>query len=187
MNPSAEDIARAIERVNAEAVIVLPNNKNITLTAAQAGKLVKDKKVGVVPTKNIPQGVACLVAFDNTAPIDENIEAMTEATESVHCGQITQAVRDTTLEGKKIKEGDFLCIFNGDIALVKKDQKTAARALIDHMLKSGGDIVSIFHGEGTTAAEAEALGAYVTKKYPAAELEIYDGGQPIYGFILSVE
>ncbi|MCL2223904.1 MAG: DAK2 domain-containing protein [Defluviitaleaceae bacterium] len=187
MNPSAEDIARAAERVNADYVIILPNNKNITLTASQAGKLVKGKKTGVAATKNIPQGVACLVAFDNTASPEENLEAMNEAMEVAHCGQITQAVRDTVLDDKKIKEGDFLCIYDGDIALVKRNLKTAARALVDHMLKNGGDIVSIFHGEGATAKDAEELGEYVTKKYPQVELELYDGGQPIYSFILSVE
>jgi len=187
MNPSADDIARAVERVNADFVIILPNNNNITLTAKQAGKLVKNKKTDVAPSKNIPQGVACLVAFDNTASPEENLEAMNEAMEAVHSGQITQAVRDTVLEGKEIKEGDYLCIYNGEIELVEHDLKSAARSLVDHMLKDGGDIVSIFHGEGATAQDAEELGAYVSEKYPSTELEIYNGGQPIYGFVLSVE
>lgn len=186
MNPSAEDISRAIERVNADAVIVLPNNKNITLTAAQAGKLVK-KPVHVVATKNVPQGVACMIANDETAEIAENIEGMNEAMEAVHCGQITQAVRDTVLDGKDIKEGDFLCIHDGEIALVKKSLQAAAHALVDHMLKDGGDIVSIYHGEGATAKAAEELGEYVAKKHPDVEYEVYDGGQPIYGFVISVE
>ncbi|MCL2198351.1 MAG: DAK2 domain-containing protein [Defluviitaleaceae bacterium] len=188
MNPSAEDIARAIERVNAENIIVLPNNKNITLTAAQAGKLVKNKKVHVIATKSIPQGVACMVAnAGGVSSIEENIEGMNEAMEAVHSGQITQAVRDTVLDGKEIKEGDFLCIYDGDIALVKKDMKTATRALADHMLKGGGDIVSIYHGEGATEKMAEELGKYIAKKHPQMELEIYNGGQPLYSFILSVE
>ncbi|MCL1862901.1 MAG: DAK2 domain-containing protein [Defluviitaleaceae bacterium] len=188
MNPSAEDISRAIERVNAENIIVLPNNKNITLTAAQAGKLVKDKKVHVIATKSIPQGVACMVAnAGSVTSIEENIDNMNEAMEAVHSGQITQAVRDTVLDGKKIKEGDYLCIYDGDIALVKKDIKLASRALADHMLKGGGDIVSIYYGEGATEEMAQELGAYINKKYPQMELEIYNGGQPLYSFILSVE
>jgi hypothetical protein len=187
MNPSAEDIARAIERVNAETVIVLPNNKNITLTASQAGKLVKNKNVSVVPTKNIPQGVSCMVANDETAELDDNLAGMNEAMEVVHSGQITQAVRDTVLDGKKIKEGDFLCIYDGEISLVKKSLQSAAKALIDFMLKDGGDIVSIYHGEGASASSAEELGDYIGKKFPMTELEIYDGGQPLYSYILSVE
>ena len=187
MNPSAEDIARAAEKVNADFVIILPNNKNITLTAEQAGEFVKGKKTGVAPSKNIPQGISCMVAFDGTAAPEENIAAMMEAMEHVHSGQITCAVRDTNLDGKEIKEGDFLCIYDGEIELVERDLQTAAHALIDHMMKDGGDIVSIFHGEGATAADANALGAYVSEKYPGAELEIYDGGQPIYSLILSVE
>jgi hypothetical protein len=187
MNPSAEDIARAIERVNAENVIVLPNNKNITLTASQAGKLVKNKSVSVVPTKNIPQGVSCMVANDETAPIDENVANMKEAMEAVHSGQITQAVRDTVLNGKKIKEGNFLCIYDGEIEMVKNSLQAAAKALIDFMLKNGGDIVSIYHGEGASEKSAEELGEYISKKFPMTELEIYNGGQPLYSYILSVE
>ncbi|MDR0272817.1 MAG: DAK2 domain-containing protein [Clostridiales bacterium] len=187
MNPSADDIVRVIDRLNAENIIVLPNNKNITLTASQAARLAKNKNVHVVPTKSIPQGVSCMVANDETAEITDNIAGMTEAMEAVHSGQITQAVRNTVLDGKKIKEGDYLCIYDGDIALVKKDLQSAARALIDHMLKDGGDIVSIYHGEGASAESAEELGAYLGEKYPMTELEIYDGGQPLYSYILSVE
>lgn len=187
MNPSAEDIARAIERVNAKTVIVFPNNKNITLTASQAGKLVKNKNVRVVATKSLPQGVACMVANTDTASIEDNLEGMNKAMEAVHSGQITQAVRDTTLDGKKIKESDFLCIYDGDIVLTKKNLKTAARALIDYMMKDGGDIVSVYHGEGANAETAEELGKYVGKNYPSAELEIYNGGQPLYCYIISVE
>jgi DAK2 domain fusion protein YloV len=187
MNPSAEDIARAADRVNADFAIILPNNKNITLTAEQAGVLVKGKKTGVAPAKNIPQGVGCMVAFDNTASPEENLAAMGEAMEAVHSGQITQAVRDTVLDGKEIKEGDYLCIYNGEIELVQPDLHSAARSLMDYMMRDGGDIVSIFHGEGVTPQDANSLGAYVSERYPSVELEIYDGGQPIYGFILSVE
>ncbi|MCL2357237.1 MAG: DAK2 domain-containing protein [Defluviitaleaceae bacterium] len=186
MNPSAEDIARAIDRVNAETVIVLPNNKNITLTAEQAGKLTK-KSVRVVPTKNVPQGVACMVANDESADIQANIDGMNEAIEAVHCGQITKAVRDTVLNGIDIKEGDFLCIYDGEIAFVRKSLQSAARALADHMLKPGGDIVSVYHGEGATADSAEKLGEYIAQKHPDIEFEVYDGGQPIYSYVMSVE
>jgi len=187
MNPSAEDIAVAIERVNAETVIVLPNNKNIVLTASQAGKLAKNKKVHVVPTRSIPQGVACVVANSDTISLEDNLAGMNEAMEAVHSGQVTKAVRDTVLDGHTIKEGDFLCIYDGDIVLVKNDMMGAAQALADHMMEGGGSIVSIYHGEGATEADAQGLSEYVTKTYPASEVEIYDGGQPLYSLIISVE
>jgi DAK2 domain fusion protein YloV len=191
MNPSAEDIAHAISRVNAENVIILPNNKNILLTAEQAGKLSKktapDKAVHVLQTRSVPQGVACLVASSDALSIQHNLEEMTEAMEAVHSGQITQAVRDTVLDGKEIKQGDFLCIYDGDIVLVENDLQYAAKALINYMLKNGGDIVSIFHGEGATPENAQELAAHVSQNYPTAEVEVYDGGQPLYSYILSVE
>ena len=187
MNPSAEDIAKAVERVNAENVIVLPNNKNIILTAEQAGELVKDKKVHVVPTLSIPQGVSCMVSNSDMGSIEDNIAGMKEAMAAVHSGQITHAVRDTVLDGKKIKEGDFLCIYDGDIVMVKKELKTAARALVKHMIEQGGELVSIYHGEGATAKDAAKLAAHINDNYPDAEVEVYEGKQPLYSYILSVE
>lgn len=187
MNPSAEDIARAVDRVNAENVIVLPNNKNIILTAQQAGNLVKGKTVHVVPTLSIPQGVSCMVVNSDTISIEDNMAGMKEAMEAVHSGQITHAVRDTVLDGREIKEGDFLCIYDGEIVLVKKCMETAARGLMEYMLDQGGSLVSIFHGEGTTEENANGLAEHIAKKYPDAEVEVYEGGQPLYSYILSVE
>ena len=187
MNPSAEDIVRAIERVNAENIIVLPNNKNIILTAQQAGEMTDGKKVHVLPTMSVPQGVSCLISNSESDSIENNIEGMKEAMEAVHSGQITQAVRNTVLDGREIKEGDFLCIYDGDIALVEKSMVTAARALMDYMLEQGGSLVSIYHGEGTTTQAAEELAEYIGEKYPDAEVEVYEGKQPLYSYILSVE
>jgi len=187
MNPSAEDIAKALERVNAETVIVLPNNKNITLTAEQAGKLTRVNNVHIIPTLSIPQGVACLVANSDTISLKENLEGMKAAMEAVHSGQITHAVRDTVVDNLTIKEGDFLCIYDGDIVLTGKDIQSAAKKLVDYMLKPGGDIVSIYYGEGTTKKSADSLATYIGKKYPLAEVEVYEGKQPIYNYILSVE
>jgi len=187
MNPSAEDIAGAIEAVNAESVIVLPNNKNIILTAQQAGKIAGKKSVNVMPTRSIPQGIACVIANSDTISLEENLAGMNEAMEAVHSGQVTQAVRDTVLDGHNIKEGDFLCLYDGDIALVKDNLKTACEALADYMLDKGGDIVSIYHGEGATGEFAAELGEYVSGKYPMAEIEVHDGGQPLYSVIISVE
>jgi len=187
MNPSAEDISKAIERVNAENIIVLPNNKNIILTAQQAGKLIKGKAVHVVPTLSIPQGVSCMVSNMGDGDIEENIAGMKEAMEAVHSGQITHAVRDTVLDGREIKEGDFLCIYDGEIVLVEKTMDAAARALVDYMLDKGGSLASVYHGEGTTAEAAEDLAMYIGEKFPQVDVEVYDGKQPLYSYILSVE
>jgi len=186
MNPSAEDIAKAIDRVNAETVIVLPNNKNIILTAQQAGEFTS-KKVEVMPTLSIPQGVACLVANADTIDLEDNLEGMKEAMQAVHSGQITCAVKDTVLDGRTIKDGDYLCIYDGEIVLVEKDLQGASRALANYMLTIGGDIVSIYHGEGANSEMANDLAQFISKKFPLTEVEIYEGKQPLYSYILSVE
>jgi hypothetical protein len=187
MNPSAEEIAQAIALVNAERVIVLPNNKNIVLTARQAAKLTKDKEVHVMATLSIPQGMACMVVNSDTIPLEDNLAAMEAAMEAVHCGQITTAVRDTVLDGHTIKEGDILCLYDGDIALVEEGLQTGAEALAGYMLDKGGDIVTLYYGEGATAQSADALAGYITQKYPHCEVEVYEGKQPLYSYILSVE
>jgi hypothetical protein len=187
MNPSTEDIAQAISMVNAERVIVLPNNKNIVLTAKQAAKLVKDKEVHVVATLSVPQGMACMVVNSDTIPLEDNLSAMQEAMEAVHCGQITQAVRDTVMDGFTIQEGDILCLYDGDIVLVEKRMQNGVKALADYMLEKGGDIVTLYYGEGSTAESAEEFAAYITSKYPHCEVEVYEGKQPLYSYILSVE
>jgi len=187
MNPSTEDIAKAIERVNAEHVIVLPNNNNIILTAKQAAELVTDKIVHVLPTMSIPQGIACVMYNSDTISIEENLEALAEAMAAVHSGQITEAVRDTNLDGHEIKTGDILCIYDGDIALVEKDMQSAAKALASYMLSFGGDIMTVYTGEGVTLEQGEALAEYVKIAHPDCEVEVYEGKQPLYGFILSVE
>ncbi|MCL2202649.1 MAG: DAK2 domain-containing protein [Defluviitaleaceae bacterium] len=187
MNPSTEDIVQAIAKVNAQRVIVLPNNKNIVLTAQQAAKLTTDKEVRVMATLSIPQGMACMVANSDTISLEENLAGMKEAMEAVHCGQITRAVRDTVMDGHTILEGDILCLYDGDIVIVEKFLHRGAKALADYMLERGGDIVTLYHGEGATAETATELSAYIAKKYPHTEVEVYEGKQPLYSYILSVE
>ena len=187
MNPSTEDIAAGIERVNAETVIVLPNNKNIILTAEQAAEIVSNKSVKVMATRSIPQGIACVVANSDTISLEDNLTGMIEAMEAVHSGQVTRAVRDTVLDGHNIKEGDFLCLYDGDIALVKECLDTASKALAEYMCERGGEIVSIYFGEGTDETFAMELSQFVTEKYPMAEVEVHNGGQPLYSIIMSVE
>jgi len=187
MNPSTEDIAKAISQVNAEQVIVLPNNKNIILTAQQAAELATDKIVHVLPTLSIPQGVACVMYNSDTISIEENLEALAEAMAAVHSGQITEAVRDTALGVHSIKTGDILCIYDGEIALVEQGIQEGARALADYMLGFGGDIMTVYAGEGITIEQAEVLAEYVRGAYPSCEVEVYEGKQPLYSYILSVE
>ena len=187
MNPSTEDIAKAIESVNAEHVIVLPNNKNIILTAKQAVELVTNKTVHVLPTLSIPQGIACIMYNSDTISIEENLEALTESMSAVHSGQITEAVRDTILDGHDIKTGDILCIYDGEIALVEKDTQSAAKALASYMLSFGGDIMTVYTGEGVTLDQGESLANHIKIAYPDCEVEVYEGNQPLYGYILSVE
>ncbi|MCL2404671.1 MAG: DAK2 domain-containing protein [Defluviitaleaceae bacterium] len=187
MNPSTDDIAKAIARVNAEHVIVLPNNKNIILTAQQAAELVTDKTVHVLPTMSIPQGVACVMYNSDTIPLDDNLAALAEHMAAVHSGQITEAVRDTILDGHEIMTGDALCLYDGQIVLVEKNIKDAARALASYMLNISGDIMTIYAGEGVTMNDAEELAEYIRSAYPSCDVEVYEGKQPIYGYILSVE
>ena len=188
MNPSTEDIATAIGRVNAEHVIVLPNNKNIILTAQQAAELVADKTVHVLPTLSVPQGVACVMYNSDTINLEDNLKALAGYMAAVHSGQITEAVRDTVLDGREIKTGDILCLYDGDIALVEKGGvQQAAQALADHMLSFGGDIMTVYVGEGITMENAEKLAEYVRATHPSCEVEVYEGKQPLYNYILSVE
>ena len=187
MNPSTEDIAKAIERVNAEQVIVLPNNKNIILTAQQAAELVTDKVVHVLPTKSVPQGIACVMYNSDTISIEDNLQALAGYMEAVHSGQITEAVRDTVLDGREIKTGDILCLYDGDIALVEEDVQTAGLALADYMLGFGGDILTIYTGEGVAMEQAEELAECVREDHPDCDVEVYEGKQPLYSYILSVE
>ena len=187
MNPSAEEIAAAIDKVNAETVIVLPNNKNIILTAQQAAKFTTKKKVEVVPTRSIPQGIACVIANSDTISFAENLENMKEAMEATHSGQVTMAVRNTVLDGKEIKEGDFICIYDGEIALAEKSLESAANALAEHMLGFGGEIVSIYYGKDVGEDAAIRLGEHINGSFPDAEVEVYSGGQSLYSYILSVE
>jgi DAK2 domain fusion protein YloV len=188
MNPSAEDIAEAINAVNAEHVIILPNNKNIILTAEQAVHLIQPgKAVHVIPTRSIPQGVSCLVSFVDSGDIASTLDEMNEAIKNVHCGQVTVAVRDTVIDGRNIKEGEFLCIYDGDIVFTRTELQAAAKAMSDYMLNKGGDVVSVYYGDGVAEDMAEEISGHITKANPSCEVELYNGMQPIYNYIISVE
>jgi len=187
MNPSTETFLSAIDAVNAENVIILPNNKNIILAAQQAAALYKGKKVYVLSTKSIPEGVTALVSYMPEFDVEENIKQMESAMSVIKTGQITYAVRDTNLDGKKIKENDILCILEGKIEHVEKNVVKGAIKLAETMLKGDPDLISIYYGEGQTKENAVEIAAYIQEKSPDCEIDIIDGGQPLYYYIIAAE
>ncbi|MCR5610074.1 MAG: DAK2 domain-containing protein [Lachnospiraceae bacterium] len=187
MNPSTEDMLNAIENVNAENIFILPNNGNIILTAQQAKSIVEDKNILVVPTKNVPQGITSLITFIPDMSAEENLDAMTEAIGNVKSGQVTYAVRDTNMDGKEIKQGDIMGIGDKVIQSVGSDINTVTAELIDSLVDSASELISIYYGADIIKEAAEELLAAVSAKYPSLEVELNYGGQPIYYYVLSVE
>lgn len=184
MNPSTEDILKSIDSVNAKNIYVFPNNKNIILAAEQAKEL-SEKNVIVIPTKSIPQSVSAILAFDEDASCEENTEEMTEITEGVKTVQTTEAVRDTTIDGTEIKKGDILGIIDGKI---KKTGKTDVEVLLeclDEMVDDESGIITVFCGEGS--GDTQNLSDILSEKYDDCDISVYDGNQPVYTFIASVE
>lgn len=187
MNPSTEDMLNAISKVNAETVYIFPNNKNIILAANQARDLTEDKKIVVVPTKTVPQGITAMISFVPEKSAEENAEVMEEAISKVHTGQITYAVRDTRLDDKEIHEGDIMGIGDKGILAVGGNKEEVAEATIAAMMSDEAEVISIYYGADTSEESAEALAASVEELYPDCEVEINRGGQPIYYYIISVE
>jgi len=187
MNPSTEDVLNAIEQVNAKTVFVLPNNKNIILAANQAASICEEKNVIVIPTKTIPQGITALVNFIEEQPAHENEERMNQEIALVKTGQVTYAVRDTEIDDKEIHQGDYMGLGDKTILSVGRDKKQTTQEMIDAMIDDDTGIVSIYYGEEAKEEEAEELSGYITEKYPHVEVEIHEGGQPIYYYIISAE
>lgn len=186
MNPSTEDFVRAIEKVNAERIIILPNNSNIIMAAEQATQII-DTPAVVVPTKTIPQGISALIAFDPTADLEENKSQMTESIASVKSGQVTYSIRDSKFGGVEIKEGDFIGILEKDIVASDANMHTVAEQLIAAMLDEDSSVLTIIYGEGATEESSEQLAEYAKTNYPNVEVEVHYGGQPVYSYIFSVE
>lgn len=187
MNPSTEDMLNAIDHVNADNIFILPNNKNIVLAANQAASLVEDKKIIVIPTKTIPQGITALINFIPDQSAEENAERMTEELENVKTGQVTYAVRDTVIDDKEIKQGDYMGIGDKSILAVGKDIKSTTEDMVAEMVDEESAIICIYYGEEVTEEDANALDAALEEKYPEVEVEIHFGGQPIYYYVISVE
>ncbi|MBT2687992.1 DAK2 domain-containing protein [Bacillus sp. ISL-47] len=186
MNPSTEDIVKAIKEVNAKKVIILPNNKNIIMAAQQAAEVTEEDAV-VVPSKTVPQGMAALLAFNPSADLGQNEEGMTDALQHVKTGQITFAVRDTSIDGLEIEKDDFMGIADGKIVVKNKDRVQSAKELLDQMIDDDTEILTILKGEDVAEEEVDALISYVEEKYEDVEVEVHDGKQPLYSFIFSIE
>lgn len=187
MNPSTEDMLNAIEHVNAKTVFILPNNKNIIMAANQAVDLVEDKQIIVIPTKTIPQGITALVNYIPDHSAEENKEQMMAEIENVKTGQVTYAVRDTEIDGKTIKQNDFMGIGDKSILSVGTDLKATTLEMVDAMVDEDSAIVSIYFGSDSDEYSANELAAAIEEKYPDVEVEVNDGGQPIYYYVISVE
>lgn len=187
MNPSTEDVLDAISKVNAETVFVFPNNKNIILAANQAAEIEEEKQVIVIPTKTIPQGISALISFDETATAEANQAGMEDAITAVKSGQVTYAVRDTSIDGKEIKTGDYMGIDDAGIQAVGQDITEVVKDLIGAMADEDSELLSIYYGSDVEEEKANALVEAVQAAYPDFEVEAHAGGQPIYYYILSLD
>lgn len=187
MNPSTEDMLEAIDKVNADHIFILPNNTNIIMAANQAATLVEDKEIIVLPTKTIPQGITALVNFIPDYSVEENKDTMMAEIENVKTGQVTYAVRDTEIDGKTIKQNDYMGIGDKSILSVGQDLKATTLEMVDEMVDEDSAIVSIYYGEDVSEEAAEEIAAVIEEKYPDVEVEINNGGQPIYYYVISVE
>lgn len=187
MNPSTEDFVQAIEKINADTVFLFPNNKNIILAAEQAVHLVKDRKVVVIPSKTVPQGIGALIAFEEGAAPEENKETMLEAMAAIKSGQVTYAVRDTQFEGKTIKTGDIIALDESKILAVAGDVDTAVEELAAALVDEDSEIITLYYGEDVQSEAAEQAAELLREKYPAADVAVQFGGQPLYYYLISVE
>ncbi|WP_144509681.1 DAK2 domain-containing protein [Bacillus sp. FJAT-22090] len=186
MNPSTEDIVKAIEAVGAERVLILPNNKNIIMAAEQAAEVL-GIEAAVVPTKTIPQGMAAILAFNAQATVENNQKNMTSAFEHVKTGQVTFAVRDTSIDGVEIKKDDFMALAEGKIILSNPSREVSATSLAKALIDEDAEIVTIIYGEGVSEDEANNFAAFIEEQFEEVEVEVYNGKQPLYPYILSVE
>ena len=187
MNPSTEDMLTAIDNVNADHVFILPNNSNIIMAANQAAALVEDKEIIVIPTKTVPQGITAVINFSPDASAEDNKETMIEEIGNVKTGQVTYAVRDTEIDGFEIRENDYMGIGDKSILAVGTDMNTVTIEMLEKMIDEDSAMVSIYFGSDSSEEAAAEIAAAVEEKYPDVDVEINDGGQPIYYYVISVE
>ncbi len=187
MNPSTEDMLNAIDKVNADTIYILPNNKNIILAAQQAKQLTEDKNIVVIPSKTAPQGITALINYVQGQPAQDNADRMTAEMQNVKSGQVTYAVRDTIIDDKEIKEGNIMGIGDSGIMAVGEDISETTKGLIDAMMDEDAELISIYYGQDIDEETAQALADDVEEAYPDCDIELQCGGQPIYYYIVSVE
>jgi DAK2 domain fusion protein YloV len=187
MNPSTEDILNAADKVSADVIYVLPNNKNIILAAQQAASIIEGKQLIVIPSKTIPQGITAMVNFEMSRNAEENTQCMIDSMETVSTGQLTYAVRDTSIDGKEIKKGDIMGLGDQGLSAVGKKIDQTLLEMLDTMIDEESELISIYYGEDIKEEEAEKVASKIEKKYPDVDIEVQEGGQPIYYYIVSVE
>ena len=187
MNPSTEDMLNAIDKVNADTIYILPNNKNIILAAEQAKHLTEDKEVVVIPSKTIPQGIAAIINFMPDKSVADNTAAMEEGMAAVKSGSVTYAVRDTSIDGKEIRENDMMGIGDTGILAVGPELIDTTLELIDCLTDEDSELISLYYGADVSEEDADLLAEMIAEKYPEVEVEVNAGGQPIYYYLLSVE
>ncbi len=187
MNPSTEDILEAADKIAAKTIFVLPNNGNIILAAQQAASIVEDKKIVVIPSKTVPQGITAMIGFEASRSAEENTESMTEAMSAVKTGQVTYAVRDTSIDGKAICKDDILGLADHGLAAVGKEIDATVLEMIGTMVDEDSELISIYYGADVTAEDANKLSAAVEEQYPDVDVELQEGGQAVYYYIVSVE
>ena len=187
MNPSTDDILHAIDAVPAETVFVLPNNKNIVMAAEQAVPLCEGKTVVIIPTKTVPQGISAMLAFDEGSDTETNRECMVDAAANVRTGQVTYAARNSDFGGKKIKQGEYLSLYESKLCSNSKKLDDATKKLVREMCRTDCSFINIIYGEDMTEEDAARVEKMFQKEAPDAEITIIPGGQPVYYFILSAE
>lgn len=187
MNPSTEDILNAAEQVNARQIFIFPNNKNIILAAEQAARLEEEKKIYVVPSKTVPQGITALINFTPDLSAQENLDNMIQEMKGVRTGQITYAVRTTAIDGMEITEGDMIAIGDKGMLAVEKTIPEAALKAMEAMIDEDAELVTLYYGEDVSQKDAQSLLEQAQERFPEVEIELQDGGQPVYYYLISVE
>lgn len=187
MNPSTEDFVKAIEKVNAKNVFIFPNNSNIVLAATQASQVVTDSNVVVIPSKNIPQGMVSCMMFNPEASLEENKAEMEEALKNVKEGEVTYSIRDTKIDDIEVKKDEFMGIFDKKIVISSKEKLQTTKGLLEKMVDEESSLITVLVGEDVSPNEKEEIDNFIKEKFPECEVEIKDGGQPVYSFIISVE
>ncbi|MGN0318846.1 MAG: DAK2 domain-containing protein [Lachnospira sp.] len=187
MNPSTEDILNAAENINADTIFVMPNNSNIILAANQAASIVEDKKIIVIPTKTVPQGITAMINFEATRTPQENEEIMADSLSSVQSGQLTYAVRDTSIDGREIKKDNYLGLGDKGLAAVGTDMEATLMEMLESMISDDSELISVYYGADVDESDAEAVVEKITDKFGDLDVELQFGGQPVYYYIVSVE